>query len=134
MVKRKRDAGKKHNNVPMSIADLEQDSQINDEFSDIFNKLTFKDIEEVNDIDSLISHFTKKIHISAIHSNIPDNRSIDLRQELLHIRRLLHDRYQSIELANWASSVIIEEIKKDLKKKEHEQFIEDFAKDLENDW
>ena len=81
------------------------------DISDIFNKLSFEEIKDVDSIDDLIMNFTKKIHIASATSSQIDNRSMQLRYELQKLRTYLLQHYKDIETVNWMVGIIIDEMK-----------------------
>ena len=124
------------------------------DISDIFNKLSFEEIKDVDSIDDLIMNFTKKIHIASATLSQVDNRSMQLRYELQKLRTYLLQHYKDIETVNWMVGIIIDEMKQqkleEMKRENittmrqedeipsakdiiEEQEYNDFLKDLENE-
>ena len=114
MVKRKRQQQKydTQDNIEVSREDSSFLNEQQENISDIFNKLSFEDLKDSDNIDDLIINFTKKIHISSTHSSsFVDTRSMQLRAELQQLRKHLMAHYKDIETVNWMSQIIIDEIK-----------------------
>lgn len=118
MVKRKRQQPKYDTNISYETDSSQnhQDSSFLNEqqenISDIFNKLSFDDLKDSENIDDLIINFTKKIHVSSTQSStFVDTRSMQLRAELQQLRKFLMAHYKDIETVNWMSHIIIDEIK-----------------------
>ena len=118
MVKRKRQQPKYDTNISYETDSSQnhQDSSFLNEqqenISDIFNKLSFEDLKDSENIDDLIINFTKKIHVSSTQSStFVDTRSMQLRAELQQLRKFLMAHYKDIETVNWMSHIIIDEIK-----------------------
>ena len=131
MVKRKRQQPKYDSNISYETDSSEnnQDSSFLNEqqenISDIFNKLSFDDLKDSENIDDLIINFTKKIHVSSTQSStFVDTRSMQLRAELQQLRKFLMAHYKDIETVNWMSHIIIDEIKSQ-KLKEKESLMSD---------
>ena len=161
MVKRKRQQPKYDSNISYETDSSEnnQDSSFLNEqqenISDIFNKLSFDDLKDSENIDDLIINFTKKIHVSSTQSStFVDTRSMQLRAELQQLRKFLMAHYKDIETVNWMSHIIIDEIKSQklkelsatisetsnsqldvptVKDLEHQEFIDNFVQQLEEE-
>ena len=148
---------RKHQNITSYQAPTPDDSFLEEkggDISDIFNKLSFEEIKDVDSIDDLIMNFTKKIHIASATSSQIDNRSMQLRYELQKLRTHLLQHYKDIETVNWMVGIIIDEMKQqkleELKRENittlrqedeipsaediiREQEFDDFLQDLEDD-
>ncbi len=166
MVKRKRQQPKYDTNISYETDSSQhhQDSSFLNEqqenISDIFNKLSFDDLKDSENIDDLIINFTKKIHVSSTQSStFVDTRSMQLRAELQQLRKFLMAHYKDIETVNWMSHIIIDEIKSQklkelsatisdtspqrgpesqldvptVKDLEHQEFIDNFVQQLEEE-
>jgi hypothetical protein len=166
MVKRKRQQPKYDTNISYETDSFQnhQDSSFLNEqqenISDIFNKLSFDDLKDSENIDDLIINFTKKIHVSSTQSStFVDTRSMQLRAELQQLRKFLMAHYKDIETVNWMSHIIIDEIKSQklkelsatisdtspqrgpesqldvptVKDLEHQEFIDNFVQQLEEE-
>ena len=166
MVKRKRQQPKYDSNISYETDSSEnnQDSSFLNEqqenISDIFNKLSFDDLKDSENIDDLIINFTKKIHVSSTQSStFVDTRSMQLRAELQQLRKFLMAHYKDIETVNWMSHIIIDEIKSQklkelsttisntspqrgpesqldiptVKDLEHQEFIDNFIQELDEE-
>lgn len=114
MVKRKRQQQKydSQDNIQVSREDSSFLNEQQENISDIFNKLSFEDLKDSDNIDDLIINFTKKIHVSSTQSsNFIDTKSMQLRAELQQLRKHLMAHYKDIDTVNWMSQIIIDEIK-----------------------
>ena len=163
MVKRKRQQPKYDSNISYERDSSKDSSFLNEQqenISDIFNKLSFEDLKDSENIDDLIINFTKKIHVSSTQSStFVDTRSMQLRAELQQLRKFLMAHYKDIETVNWMSHIIIDEIKSQklkelsatisdtspqrgpesqldvptVKDLEHQEFIDNFVQQLEEE-